>query len=92
MLPNAGPGLREPDEAPGKDARAIAEALAEPGRDARAIAEALAEGELAALTCSRQILCMSCLTANWSIRLRGALAQRGFGRRPQWRFGRSRRP
>jgi NADH-quinone oxidoreductase subunit G len=35
VLPNAGPGLGEPDEAPGKDARAIAEALA--------------EGELAAL-------------------------------------------
>jgi NADH-quinone oxidoreductase subunit G len=35
VLPNAGPGLCEPGEAPGKDARAIAEALA--------------EGELAAL-------------------------------------------
>jgi NADH-quinone oxidoreductase subunit G len=35
VLPNAGPGLREPDDAP--------------GRDARAIAEGLAEGELAAL-------------------------------------------
>ena len=35
MLPNAGPGLSELD--------------AEPGRDARAIAEALAAGELAAL-------------------------------------------
>jgi NADH-quinone oxidoreductase subunit G len=28
VLPNAGPGLREPDDAPGKDARAIAEGLA----------------------------------------------------------------
>jgi len=35
VLPNAGPGLREPDETPGKDARAIAEGLA--------------DGELAAL-------------------------------------------
>jgi NADH-quinone oxidoreductase subunit G len=35
VLPNAGPGLREPDQAP--------------GRDARAIAEGLADGELAAL-------------------------------------------
>jgi NADH-quinone oxidoreductase subunit G len=35
VLPNAGPGLSEPDGAP--------------GRDARAIAEGLAEGELAAL-------------------------------------------
>jgi NADH-quinone oxidoreductase subunit G len=35
VLPNAGPGLSEPDD--------------EPGKDARAIAESLAEGELAAL-------------------------------------------
>jgi NADH-quinone oxidoreductase subunit G len=28
VLPNVGPGLREPDDAPGKDARAIAEGLA----------------------------------------------------------------
>jgi NADH-quinone oxidoreductase subunit G len=35
VLPNSGPGLREPDDAP--------------GRDARAIAEGLADGELAAL-------------------------------------------
>ena len=48
MLPNAGPGLREPDEAPGKDA-ALSPRRCRAWPDARAIAEALAEGELAAL-------------------------------------------